>query len=299
MIDIRLWLAAVWATAIVAFCLSLTMDEYYLSYLGLEVMQPIKASSVLSESSTALGVGTPSGQHLVIDMNGVDTDFLNSEERLVKAMKETAKAVGFDSISYNCNSALEGSQRAISCISIFSQAHLAFYAWPENGVIALDLFATDESIKSLVSTVNVMKDFFAIGQDVEVFWSMDHRGHTPAKHTELATEVLSPKIDKIKKELLNIHTKKHNVIVYEGLDLDEKVLYEKVLEYNLQPDDPRWTTNELVEPEREMFVDGRGVYSEDSKDEILVEVSVHPFLTLHPNPRHIASGKKESSLIFE
>jgi len=297
-IDIRLWLAAVWATAIVAFCLGLNMDQYYMSYLGLEVLQPMEASSIHSDSSTALGISTPTGQHLVIDMNGVDTDFLKSEERLVTAMKDTAKAVGFDSINYNCNSALDGSQTAISCISIFSQAHLSFYAWPENGVIALDLFATDESIKSLVTTVNVINDFFSIGQDVEVFWSIDYRGHTPSKHTELAKEVLSPKIDNIKRELLNIQTKKHHVIVYEGVDLDQTILYEKVLEYNLKPDDPRWTTNELVEPEREAFVDGRRMYSEDSMDEILVEVSVHPFLTLHPNPRHIASGKKETIVDF-
>ena len=188
-IDIRLWLAAVWATAIVAFCLGLNMDQYYMSYLGLEVLQPMKASSIHSDSSTALGISTPTGQHLVIDMNGVDTDFLKSEERLVKAMKDTAKAVGFDSINYNCHTVRQG---AISCISIFSQAHLSFYAWPENGVIALDLFATDESLKSLVTTVSVMKDFFAIGQDVEVFWSIDHRGHTPSKHTDLAMDILSP-----------------------------------------------------------------------------------------------------------
>ena len=293
-IDIRLWLAAIWATAIVGLFLGLNLDQYDTSYLGLEVLQPIlkaSSSSILSDSTT-LDISTPTGQHLVLDMNGVDNDFLKSEERLIKAMKDTAKAVDFDFISYNCHSALEESQSSISCISILSEAHLAFYAWPKNGVIALDLFVTDGSNMSLVSSVNVIKDFFAIGQDVEVFWSIDHRGHTPTKHTELATEMLSPKIANIKRELLNIETKKHNVIVYESLDSDLTISHQKALEHNLQPDDPRWTTTELVEPQKDMFIDGRGVYQEDSKDDIFVEVLVHPFLTLHPNPRHIASGKK-------
>jgi hypothetical protein len=36
----------------------------------------------------------PSGQHLLVDMKGVDGDFLNSEERLSKALVDTVKEAG-------------------------------------------------------------------------------------------------------------------------------------------------------------------------------------------------------------
>jgi hypothetical protein len=37
----------------------------------------------------------PSGQHLLVDMKGVDGDFLNSEERLSKALVDTVKEAGY------------------------------------------------------------------------------------------------------------------------------------------------------------------------------------------------------------
>lgn len=37
----------------------------------------------------------PSGQHLLVDIKGVDGDFLNSEERLAKALVDTVKETGY------------------------------------------------------------------------------------------------------------------------------------------------------------------------------------------------------------
>jgi uncharacterized membrane protein len=37
----------------------------------------------------------PSGQHLLVDIKGVDSDFLNSEERLSKALVDTVKDTGY------------------------------------------------------------------------------------------------------------------------------------------------------------------------------------------------------------
>lgn len=37
----------------------------------------------------------PSGQHLLVDIKGVDADFLNSEERLSDALVQTVKGTGY------------------------------------------------------------------------------------------------------------------------------------------------------------------------------------------------------------
>ena len=93
----------------------------------------------------------PAGQHLLVDMNGVDSDFLSSEKDLIHAMKSTANATSFDFISSYCHSPTEES---ISCIAVLSEGHMAFHVWHEDEVISLDLFIADAS-KSLIPTVEL------------------------------------------------------------------------------------------------------------------------------------------------
>ena len=46
------------------------------------------------------GEHLPSGQHLLVDIKGVDEDFLNSEERLAKALVDTVKEAGYVFLLY-------------------------------------------------------------------------------------------------------------------------------------------------------------------------------------------------------
>jgi hypothetical protein len=39
-------------------------------------------------------------QHLLVDIKGIDGDFLDSESRLAKAMVDTVKAAGLNMLSY-------------------------------------------------------------------------------------------------------------------------------------------------------------------------------------------------------
>jgi hypothetical protein len=47
------------------------------------------------DSKTTAAEHRPSGQHLLVDIKGVDADFLNSEERLSKALVDTVKETGY------------------------------------------------------------------------------------------------------------------------------------------------------------------------------------------------------------
>ncbi|EEC51790.1 predicted protein, partial [Phaeodactylum tricornutum CCAP 1055/1] len=79
----------------------------------------------------------PAGQHLLVDMEGVDGDFLNSEAQLSQAMVDTVKEAGLTMLSYHCHSL---TPTGVSCIGVLLESHISFHTWPEDGVITLDLF---------------------------------------------------------------------------------------------------------------------------------------------------------------
>ena len=70
-IDIRVWLLAIWTTIIAGFCLG-TMTEQ----MGQDIFKP---KSMPIDVATRIP-RTPAGQHLLVDMNGVDSDFLSSKD---------------------------------------------------------------------------------------------------------------------------------------------------------------------------------------------------------------------------
>lgn len=65
----------------------------------------------------------PSGQHLLVDMKGVDSDFLNNEERLAQAMVDTVRESGLTMLSYHCHALLPS---GVSCVGILLESHSKF-----------------------------------------------------------------------------------------------------------------------------------------------------------------------------
>ena len=130
-IDIRLFLVIVTMTMTVSFMAGIygVTDNYYKndvigSYYESMVMQylfpdlfPSSTDLVSNDNEAALPNSStpivrdnfltnddlkyiedehrPSGQHLLVDIKGVDGDFLNSEERLSKALVDTVKEAGY------------------------------------------------------------------------------------------------------------------------------------------------------------------------------------------------------------
>ena len=123
----------------------------------------------------------PQGQHLLIDIENVDPFFLNSEERLAKAMLDLVNQCGLTLLSYHCHG-LE--PVGVSCAGVLLESHVAFHTWPTHGVITLDLFTCGPN--SLLGIVPVAEKLFAVPDSrtdtdlsehqPQVIWSHKYRG---------------------------------------------------------------------------------------------------------------------------
>jgi S-adenosylmethionine decarboxylase proenzyme len=133
------------------------------------------STSSLPKSGGNEDLHLPAGQHLLVDLKGVDADFLNSEERLSKAMVEVVRETGLTLLSYHCHAL---TPTGVSCVGVLLESHISFHTWPEDGVITLDLFTCGS--KPLLPAVEVMERLFGIpaveGEKVRSRWSHELRG---------------------------------------------------------------------------------------------------------------------------
>ena len=123
----------------------------------------------------------PSGQHLLVDLEYVDSRFLNSEERLAEAMINLVNQCGLTLLSYHCHQLVPS---GVSCVGVLLESHVSFHTWPSEGVITLDLFTCGPN--SLLPVVPLFDSLFAIpessptpGEPVKepnVIWAYKPRG---------------------------------------------------------------------------------------------------------------------------
>eukprot|EP00980_Cylindrotheca_fusiformis_P022894 scaffold9895_cov108-Cylindrotheca_fusiformis.AAC.1 len=264
-IDIRLLLVALIATSSIGFQVG-----RYSTKESFAVHETINPATVV-----------PSGEHLLLDMNGIDASFLGSEERLIKTMVSATESLGFTLVSCGC---FASESDSFACLSASQEGRMSLYAWPERGVLLMDVFSYgNESLPIL----DVVVDLFKVGTNVTTTWSLDYRGKTDEPFRQLARDVLSPRLATVKEELLTTRTDNHKIDIWEVLDIDSVLSYEAATEYNLKPDDPRWTNNDLAQPVQLLFVDGEGIYSSDPEELLENELDTHPALLSHPNPQEI------------
>lgn len=104
----------------------------------------------------------PTGQHILVDIEHVDPDFLRSEERLSQALVELIRGrTDMTLLSYHCHSknAIDISG-GISCVGVLLESHVSFHTFPSFGSIMLDLFSCGET--SLLPLLLDVKQLFAI-----------------------------------------------------------------------------------------------------------------------------------------
>jgi S-adenosylmethionine/arginine decarboxylase-like enzyme len=137
---------------------------------------------------------SPSGQHLSVDIKGIEADFLDSEERLTAAMVQTAEEAGLTMLSYYCHKLMP---EGISCIGVLLEGRISFSTWPEEGVINLDLFTIESS--PLLPVVPLIERIFGIGENTETKWGHTLRGFHAEKMKqslnnfgELSLWIMSP-----------------------------------------------------------------------------------------------------------
>jgi S-adenosylmethionine decarboxylase proenzyme len=175
----------------------------------LQVKENTDSSTLLATTSPTNDMISPSGEHLLIDIEGVNSLFLNSEEQLTKAMVGAVTEVGLSMISYHCHSLLPS---GVSCVGILVDSHVSFHTWPDEGVITLDLFTCTNT--SLLPHIPVMERYFGVGSQARAKWSHELRGfQLPGDHSkhymndqsDLSLWVLSP---------LDLYSKKQ---IYSGV----------------------------------------------------------------------------------
>jgi S-adenosylmethionine decarboxylase proenzyme len=184
------------------------------------------------ETNTAEDLHLPAGQHLLVDIEGVDGEFLNSEERLSKAMVDTVNEAGLHMLSYHCHALLPA---GVSCVGVLLESHISFHTWPSDGVITLDLFTCGSN--PLLPVVATIERLFGIpseknpDQKIHTQWSHELRGFRPeeeikknylADSSDLSLWVLSPLEMYSKTQVYSGRTKFQQVDVW---DLVGKLLF--------------------------------------------------------------------------
>ncbi|CAJ1963560.1 unnamed protein product [Cylindrotheca closterium] len=119
----------------------------------------------------------PAGQHLLVDIDNIEADFLDSEERLATAMVDLVNGSGLTLLSYHCHGMVPS---GVSCAGVLLESHVSFHTWPAEGVITLDLFTC--GCTSLLDSMKIIENLFAIprngpdGDQPTVLWAYKRRG---------------------------------------------------------------------------------------------------------------------------
>ena len=147
----------------------------------------------------------PAGQHLLVDIKGVEASFLNSEERLAHAMVEVVNQASLTLLSYHCHRLAPS---GVSCVGVLLESHVSFHTWPSQGVITLDLFTCGSN--PLVPVLPIIERLFgvpaSIKETVKVIWAHKLRGfrgddHIPLSQWDLGTSLLGNMDLEYKKEV--------------------------------------------------------------------------------------------------
>lgn len=223
-------------------------------------------------------VHEPSGQHLLVDIANVDPAFLNSEERLARAMIDLILQSSMTLLSYHCQRMQ--SQGGVSCVGVLLESHVAFHTWPSKGVIALDIFSCGPD--SLLPRLANIQELFGVPSE--------HQTNNSTRHGRVEP-LLEPR-------MVWSHKRRG---------------FRKAAQYNLDDADIHWILGmkelgkhhvatvktdyqlidiyDLVDPrsgvvDRVAFLDGI-IQSRGLGEHAYHEALIHPALFAHDDPRRV------------
>ena len=251
----------------------------------------------------------PAGQHLLVDIERVNSDFLNSDVRLAEAMVKVVNISKLTLLSYHCHKFIP---MGVSCVGILLESHISFHTWPEAGVITLDLFTCGSG--ELIPVLPIVKDLFAIPRDgvsdesdkwelPRTVWTHKLRGfrgdtsdHYLAK--DLGRAVLESTELKMKENIASVQTPFQRIDIYDVIphsgDID-------AYEHSFAKDKSSLAAKnpQLVTPDRLVFLDGM-LQSKRLGNEPYHEALVHPAMFAHPGPKRVAIiGGGEGATLHE
>ena len=176
-VDIRVFLATITLSMAVSFIVGVTLGDapgkiaFPLPSRTMEIGKhnsPMRVRDYLNIDEATQKIAEqhlPAGQHLLVDIEGVDGDFLNSETRLSDAMVKTVQQAGLTMLSYHCHSLMPN---GVSCVGVLLESHISFHTWPDHGVITLDLFTCGS--KPLLPVISVIEELFGVGEKTRSQW---------------------------------------------------------------------------------------------------------------------------------
>jgi S-adenosylmethionine decarboxylase proenzyme len=228
-IDIRVFLIAIAAVMAAAFVAGVSIAPLEMNMLARKAPETMGSLGNLSDTEGIKDLHLPAGQHLLVDIEGVDESFLNSEERLSKAMVDTVTEAGLHLLSYHCHAL---SPAGVSCVGVLLESHISFHTWPSDGIITLDLFTCGP--KPLLPAIATIERLFGIpsetnpDQKVRAQWSHELRGFRPeeeatknhlADSSDLSLWVLSPLEMYSKKQIYSGRTKYQQVDIWDVVEV--------------------------------------------------------------------------------
>ncbi|KAL9183486.1 hypothetical protein ACHAXT_004342 [Thalassiosira profunda] len=246
----------------------------------------------------------PAGQHLLVDIKDVDSEFLNSETRLANAMVELINESKLTLLSYHCHNLVP---MGVSCVGVLLESHVAFHTWPEEGVITMDLFTCGAS--PLIPVLPSIERLFAVprapadGAAAEdapaptTTWSHKLRGFREGFAPEYDHErnPLEQDLGQFVLGTLGLDVK--DEVVSEGTDFQTVDVYDVMFpktrsfasyQKSLSGDGSYEASHpEQFGPDRVLFLDGV-IQSTLYGDAPYHESIVHPAMVTHPNPRRVA-----------
>lgn len=216
----------------------------------------------------------PAGQHLLIDIDGVDGQFLNSEKQLATAMLDMVDTSGLTLLSYHCHGLLPS---GVTCVGVLLESHVSFHTWPEEGVITLDLFTCGST--SLLNHLQLIQKLFAIPRQgvpnpetPRVLWAYKRRGFREQTANVGSRDTFAYP--------LGIHgIEQKNEVAATTTDQGKRALV-----YDIQRSIKG--TQYSDSPSRYFYLDGVLKASSDSGP-ASYESFVHPAMFAHPDPKRI------------
>jgi len=242
----------------------------------------------------------PAGQHLLLDIENVDRNFLNSEERLAHAMLKLIDECGLTLLSYHCHKMIP---LGVSCAGVLLESHVSFHTWPNEGVITFDLFTCGPD--SLLPIVPLAKELFAIRKEIDneagnqvkepnCVWAYKTRGfiEDDGNHDALIADMLDfgrfpiGIMTDYKKEIVSAKTEFQEVKIFDALIPNVQSL--EAYNRSMQNDGSYESLHpEFFAPDRIVFLDGV-MQSRRSGDAAYHETLIHPSLFAHTNPKRVA-----------
>jgi S-adenosylmethionine decarboxylase len=210
----------------------------------------------------------PSADHIIVDLQNLDPYFLRNEKQLINAMKDVIQVSNIPLLSYQCH---EHESLGFSCAAILIESYLTFFTWPQEGSMILDFYTCGK--ESLLSIVLDIERAFAISKsdddddnNIQVIlnWAYETRGfkkkdkkfkNVIGKSNDLESSLLSS-LDTTKYKVLSVETSYQKIDIWDTIDADDFPTYQDALEAGLEQGDPRWLSNEVSKPQRDLFLNG-------------------------------------------